>query len=85
MAAAQKKPVGTAKMTAPRTSTAAKKTQSAAAGRASNTKKASSSKPAATRSSRTTTAVKTIKKLQRQRGIHLPRSEKRTIQRIRFR
>ena len=62
MAAAQKKPVGTAKMTAPRTSTAAKKTQSAAAGRASNTKKASSSKPAATRSSRTTTAVKTNKK-----------------------
>ena len=32
MAAAQKKPAGTAKMTAPRTSTAAKKTQSAAAG-----------------------------------------------------
>lgn len=62
MAAAQKKPAGTAKTTAPRTSTAAKKTQSAAAGRASNTKKASSSKPAAARSSRTTTAVKTNKK-----------------------
>ena len=59
MAAAQKKPAGTA---APRTSTAAKKTQSAAAGRAPNTKKASSSKPAAARSSRTTTAVKTNKK-----------------------
>ena len=40
MAAAQKKPAGTAKMTAPRTSTAAKKTQSAAAGRAPKTKKA---------------------------------------------
>ena len=38
MAAAQKKPVGTAKMTAPRTSTAAKKTQSVAAGRAPNKK-----------------------------------------------
>lgn len=62
MAAAQKKPAGTAKTTAPRTSTAAKKTQSAAAGRAPNTKKASSSKPAAARSSRTTTAVKTNKK-----------------------
>lgn len=68
MAAAQKKPVGTAKMTAPRTSTAAKKTQSAAAGRASNTKKASSSKPAATRSSRTTTAVKTNKKTTAAKG-----------------
>lgn len=62
MAAAQKKPAGTAKTTAPRTSTAAKKTQSAAAGRAPKTKKASSSKPAAARSSRTTTAVKTNKK-----------------------
>ena len=62
MAAAQKKPAGTAKMTAPRTSTAAKKTQSAAAGRAPNTKKASSSKPVAARSSRTTTAIKTNKK-----------------------
>ena len=68
MAAAQKKPVGTAKMTAPRTSTAAKKTQSAEAGRASNTKKASSSKPAATRSSRTTTAVKTNKKTTAAKG-----------------
>lgn len=68
MAAAQKKPVGTAKMTAPRTSTAAKKTQSAAAGRASNTKKASSSKPAAARSSRTTTAVKTNKKTTAAKG-----------------
>ena len=37
MAAAQKKPAGTAKTTAPKTSTAAKKTQSAAAGRAPNT------------------------------------------------
>ena len=36
MAAAQKKPAGTAKTTAPRTSTAAKKTQSAAAGKAQN-------------------------------------------------
>ena len=68
MAAAQKKPAGTAKTTAPRTSTAAKKTQSAAAGRASNTKKASSSKPAATRSSRTTTAVKTNKKTTAAKG-----------------
>ena len=68
MAAAQKKPAGTAKMTAPRTSTAAKKTQSAAAGRVSNTKKASSSKPAAARSSRTTTAVKTNKKTTAAKG-----------------
>lgn len=68
MAAAQKKPAGTSKMTAPRTSTAAKKTQSAAAGRASNTKKASSSKPAAARSSRTTTAVKTNKKTTAAKG-----------------
>ena len=68
MAAAQKKPAGTAKTTAPRTSTAAKKTQSAEAGRASNTKKASSSKPAATRSSRTTTAVKTNKKTTAAKG-----------------
>ena len=68
MAAAQKKPAGTAKMTAPKTSIAAKKTQSAAAGRASNTKKASSSKPAATRSSRTTTAVKTNKKTTAAKG-----------------
>ena len=68
MAAAQKKPAGTAKTTAPRTSTAAKKTQSAAAGRASNTKKASSSKPAAARSSRTTTAVKTNKKATAAKG-----------------
>ena len=68
MAAAQKKPAGTAKMTAQRTSTAAKKTQSAAAGRASNTKKASSSKPAAARSSRTTTAVKTNKKTTAAKG-----------------
>lgn len=68
MAAAQKKPAGTAKMTATRTSTAAKKTQSAAAGRAPKTKKASSSKPAATRSSRTTTAVKTSKKTTAAKG-----------------
>ncbi len=68
MAAAQKKPAGTAKTTAPRISTAAKKTQSAAAGRASNTKKASSSKPAAARSSRTTTAVKTNKKTTAAKG-----------------
>ena len=68
MAAAQKKPAGTAKMTAPRTSTAAKKTQSAAAGRAPKTKKASSSKPAAARSSRTTTAVKTNKKTTAAKG-----------------
>lgn len=68
MAAAQKKPVGTAKMTAPRTSTAAKKTQSAAAGRAPKTKKASSSKPVAARSSRTTTAVKTNKKTTAAKG-----------------
>ena len=68
MAAAQKKPAGTAKMTAPKTSIAAKKTQSAAAGRASNTKKASSSKPAAARSSRTTTAVKTNKKTTAAKG-----------------
>ena len=68
MAAAQKKPAGTAKTTAPRTSTAAKKTQSAAAGRASNTKKASSSKPAAARSSRTTTAIKTNKKTTAAKG-----------------
>lgn len=68
MAAAQKKPAGTAKTTAPRTSTAAKKTQSAAAGRASNTKKASTSKPAAARSSRTTTAVKTNKKTTAAKG-----------------
>lgn len=68
MAAAQKKPAGTAKMTAPRISTAAKKTQSAAAGRAPKTKKASSSKPAAARSSRTTTAVKTNKKTTAAKG-----------------
>lgn len=68
MAAAQKKPAGTAKTTAPKTIIAAKKTQSAAAGRASNTKKASSSKPAAARSSRTTTAVKTNKKTTAAKG-----------------
>lgn len=68
MAAAQKKPAGTAKTTAPKTGIAAKKTQSAAAGRASNTKKASSSKPAAARSSRTTTAVKTNKKTTAAKG-----------------
>ena len=68
MDAAQKKPAGTAKMTAPRTSTAAKKTQSAAAGRAPKTKKASSSKPVAARSSRTTTAVKTNKKTTAAKG-----------------
>ena len=68
MAAAQKKPAGTAKTTAPKTSIAAKKTQSVAAGRASNTKKASSSKPAAARSSRTTTAVKTNKKTTAAKG-----------------
>lgn len=68
MAAAQKKPAGTAKMTAPRTSTAAKKTQSVAAGRAPKTKKASSSKPVAARSSRTTTAVKTNKKTTAAKG-----------------
>lgn len=68
MAAAQKKPAGTAKTTAPRTSIAAKKTQSAAEGRAPKTKKASSSKPAAARSSRTTTAVKTNKKTTAAKG-----------------
>ena len=68
MAAAQKKPAGTAKKTAPRTSTAAKKTQSAAAGRAPNTKKTSSTKPVAARSSRTTTAVKTNKKTTAAKG-----------------
>lgn len=68
MAAAQKKPAGTAKMTATRTSTAAKKTQSAAAGRAPKTKKASSSKPVAARSSRTTTVVKTNKKTTAAKG-----------------
>ena len=74
MAAAQKKPAGTAKTTAPKTSIAAKKTQSVAAGRASNTKKASSSKPAAARSSaskgssRKTTAVKTNKKTTAAKG-----------------
>ncbi|MFR5689884.1 MAG: DNA translocase FtsK 4TM domain-containing protein [Lachnospiraceae bacterium] len=68
MAAAQKKPAGTAKTTAPRTSTAAKKTQSAAAGRAPKTKKASSSKPVAARSSRTTTVVKTNKKTTAAKG-----------------
>ena len=68
MAAAQKKPAGTAKTTAPKTSTAAKKTQSAAAGRAPKTKKASSSKPVAARSSRTTTAVKTNKKTTAAKG-----------------
>ena len=68
MAAAQKKPAGTAKTTAPKTSIAAKKTQSVAAGRASNTKKALSSKPAAARSSRTTTAVKTNKKTTAAKG-----------------
>lgn len=68
MAAAQKKPAGTAKTTAPKTSIAAKKTQSAATGRASNTKKALSSKPAAARSSRTTTAVKTNKKTTAAKG-----------------
>ena len=68
MAAPQKKQAGTAKMTAPRTSTAAKKTQSAAAGRAPNTKKASSSKPVAARSSRTTTAIKTNKKTTAAKG-----------------
>ena len=68
MAAAQKKPAGTAKTTAPKPSIAAKKTQSAAAGRASNTKKASSTKPAAARSSRTTTAVKTNKKTTAAKG-----------------
>ncbi|MED9927002.1 MAG: DNA translocase FtsK 4TM domain-containing protein [Lachnospiraceae bacterium] len=74
MAAAQKKPVGTAKMTAPRTSTAAKKTQSAAAGKAQNVNKASSAKPAAARSSaskgssRKTTEVKTNKKTTAAKG-----------------
>lgn len=68
MAAAQKKPAGTAKTTAPKTNIAAKKTQSAATGRASNTKKALSSKPAAARSSRTTTAVKTNKKTTAAKG-----------------
>ena len=73
MAAAQKKPAGTAKTTAPKTSIAANRTQHhkdkpAAAGRASNTKKASSSKPAAARSSRTTTAVKTNKKTTAAKG-----------------
>ena len=74
MAAAQKKPTGTAKTTAPRTSTAAKKTQSAAAGKAQNVNKASSAKPAAARSSaskgssRKTTAVKTNKKTTAAKG-----------------
>ena len=74
MAAAQKKPAGTAKTTAPKTSIAAKKTQSVAAGRASNTKKASSSKPAAARSSASkgsshkTTEVKTNKKTTAAKG-----------------
>ena len=74
MAAAQKKPAGTAKATAPRTSTAAKKTQSAAAGKAQNVNKASSAKPAAARSSaskgssRKTTAVKTNKKTTAAKG-----------------
>ena len=73
-AAAQKKPAGTAKTTAPRTSTAAKKTQSAAAGKAQNVNKASSAKPAAARSSaskgssRKTTAVKTNKKTTAAKG-----------------
>ena len=57
MAAAQKKPAGTAKTTAPRTSTAAKKTQSAAA-------RSSASKG----SSRKTTAVKTNKKTTAAKG-----------------
>lgn len=74
MAAAQKKPAGTAKTTAPRTSTAAKKTQSAAAGKAQNVNKASSAKPAVARSSaskgssRKTTAVKTNKKTTAAKG-----------------
>ena len=74
MAAAQKKPAGTAKTTAPRTSTAAKKTQSAAAGKAQNVNKALSAKPAAARSSaskgssRKTTAVKTNKKTTAAKG-----------------
>lgn len=68
MAAAQKKPAGTAK------TTAAKKTQSAAAGKAQNVNKASSAKPAAARSSaskgssRKTTAVKTNKKTTAAKG-----------------
>ena len=74
MAAAQKKPAGTAKTTAPRTSTAAKKTQSAAAGKAQNVNKASSAKPAAAMSSaskgssRKTTEVKTNKKTTAAKG-----------------
>ena len=74
MAAAQKKPAGTAKTTAPRTNTAAKKTQSAAAGKAQNVNKTSSAKPAAARSSaskgssRKTTAVKTNKKTTAAKG-----------------
>ena len=74
MAAAQKKPAGTAKTTAPRTSTAAKKTQSAAAGKAQNVNKALSAKPAVARSSaskgssRKTTAVKTNKKTTAAKG-----------------
>ena len=74
MAAAQKKPAGTAKTTAPRPSTAAKKTQSAAAGKAQNVNKASSAKPAAARSSaskgssRKTTEVKTNKKTTAAKG-----------------
>ena len=74
MAAAQKKPAGTVKTTAPRTSTAAKKTQSAAVGKAQNVNKASSAKPAAARSSaskgssRKTTAVKTNKKTTAAKG-----------------
>ena len=60
MAAAQKKPAGTAKMTAPRTSTAAKKTQSAAAGRAPNTKKSIVIKASRKQGHREqTTAIKT--------------------------
>ena len=45
MAAAQKKPAGTAKTTAPKTSIAAKKTQSAAAGRAPKKKHRHQSQP----------------------------------------
>ena len=74
MAAAQKKPAGTAKTTAPRTSTAAKKTQSAAAGKAQNVNKASSAKPAAASSSASkgsshkTTELKTNKKTTAAKG-----------------
>ena len=76
MAAAQKKPAGTAKTTAPRTSTAAKKTQSAAARSsasrtstaAKKTQSAAARSSASKGSSRKTTAVKTNKKTTAAKG-----------------